>query len=124
MLSPDRFLPILESSGLIHSAGEWVISTACRQLAAWQRRFELPDLSIAINISPQQLMHRRIVDIVKKSLADTMLDPGCIELEICDGEMMQQREIERENLRRLRKLGVRLSLDHFGTRDVSFEVHR
>ena len=121
LLPPARFLPILESSGLIHSAGEWVIATACRQLAAWQRRFELPDLSIAINLSPQQLLHNRLVEVVSKSLADTALDPGCVELEICDGDVVQQRAAELETLRRLRKLGVRLSLDHFGTRDVSFE---
>jgi diguanylate cyclase (GGDEF)-like protein len=121
LLPPARFLPILESSGLIHSAGEWVIDTACRQLAAWQRRFELPDLSIAINLSPQQLIHKRLVDVVSKSLADTTLDPGCVELEVCDGDLVQKRETERDVLRQLRKLGVRLSLDHFGTRDVSFE---
>ena len=121
LLAPARFLPILESSGLIHSAGEWVIETACRQLASWQRRFELSDLSIAINLSPQQLMHKRLVDVVSKALADTALDPGCIELEICDGEMVQKREAEYVTLKALRKLGVRLSLDHFGTRDVSFE---
>ena len=121
LLPPARFLPILESSGLILSAGEWVIETACRQLAGWQRRFELPDLSIAINLSPQQLVHQRLVDVIKRSLADTMLDPGCIELEICGGDNVQQRSSERETLRRLRKLGVRLSLDHFGTREVSFE---
>ena len=121
LLPPARFLPILESSGLIHSAGEWVIATACRQLAAWQHRFELPDLSIAINLSPQQLLHNRLVEVVSKSLADTALDPGCVELEICDGDVMQQRSAELETLRKLRKLGVRLSLDHFGTRDVSFE---
>jgi diguanylate cyclase (GGDEF)-like protein len=121
LLPPARFLPILESSGLIHSAGEWVIATACRQLAAWQRRFELPDLSIAINLSPQQLLHNRLVEVVSKSLADTALDPGCIELEISDGDVVQQRAAELETLRSLRKLGVRLSLDHFGTRDVSFE---
>lgn len=121
LLSPDRFLPILESSGLIHSAGEWVIETACRQLATWQRQFELPDLSVAINLSPQQLMHRRLIDVVSKTLADTALDPGCIEFEICEGEIVQKREAEQSILRALRKLGVRLSLDHFGTRDVSFE---
>jgi diguanylate cyclase (GGDEF)-like protein len=121
LLPPARFLPILESSGLIHSAGEWVIATACRQLASWQRRFELPDLSIAINLSPQQLIHKRLVSVVSKALADTALDAGCVELEVCDGDLVQQREAEREVLRQLRKLGVRLSLDHFGTRDVSFE---
>ncbi len=121
LLPPARFLPILESSGLIHSAGEWVIATACRQLAAWQRHFELPDLSISINLSPQQLIHNRLVDVIAKSLADTALDPGCIELEIGDGDIVRKRSAELDILRQLRKLGVRLSLDHFGTRDVSFE---
>ena len=121
LLPPSRFLPILESSGLIHSAGEWVIGTACRQLASWQRRFELPDLSISINLSTQQLVHKRLVDVIKKTLADTALDPGCIELEIGDGELVGKRSVEMETLHALRKLGVRLSLDHFGTGDVSFE---
>src|SRR5210317_690337 len=121
LLPPARFLPILESSGLIHSAGEWVIATACRQLAGWQQRFELPDLSIAINLSPQQLVHRRLVDVVAKTLDDTMLDPGCIELEIGEGDVVRMRQAELETLRALRKLGVLLSRDNFGTREVSFE---
>ena len=120
LLPPARFLPILESSGLIHSAGEWVLDTACRQLASWQHQFELPDLAMAINLSPQQLVHGRLVDAVTKSLVDTTLDPGCVELEIGDGDIVRGRSTELETLQGLRKLGVRLSLDHFGTRDVSF----
>ena len=121
LLPPARFLPILEASGLIHSAGEWVIQTACRQLAGWQRRFELPDLSIAINVSQQQLVHRRLAEAVAESLDNNALDPGCIELEIGGGDIVRRRAAEMETLKALRKLGVRLSLDHFGTRDVSFE---
>ena len=121
LLPPARFLPILDSSGLIHSAGEWIIAAACRQLAAWQRQFELPDLSIAINLSAKQLLHQRLVDAVSETIANSALDPGCIEFEIGDGEIVRQRRKELETLRSLRKLGVRISLDHFGTRDVSFE---
>jgi EAL domain-containing protein (putative c-di-GMP-specific phosphodiesterase class I) len=122
LLAPARFLPILESSGLIHSAGEWVIETACRQLAGWQRKFELPDLSIAINVSPQQLKHHHLVDVVARALDNSALDAGCIELEIGEGAMVRGRNGEAETLRGLRKLGVRLSLDRFGVRDVSFET--
>ena len=121
LLPPARFLPILESSGLIHSAGEWIIDTACRQLAAWQRQFELPDLSLALNLSPQQLIHHRLVDAVKTTLANTAIDPGCLEFEISDGAIVRKRSAEIGTLQGLRKLGVRISLDHFGTRDVSFE---
>jgi diguanylate cyclase (GGDEF)-like protein len=120
LLPPARFLPILESSGLIHSAGEWVIDTACRQLAGWQRRHELPDLAMAINLSPPQLLYGRLVDAVSRSLANSSLDPGCIELEICNGDLVRSRSTELETLEGLRALGVRLSLDHFGTHDVSF----
>jgi diguanylate cyclase (GGDEF)-like protein/PAS domain S-box-containing protein len=121
LLPPARFVPILESSGLIHSAGEWVIETACRQLAAWQQQFEMPDLSISINVSPQQLAQRRLVESVSRALDNTALDPGCIELEIDDGNARRRRDAELETLKGLRKLGIRLSLDHFGTRDMSFE---
>jgi diguanylate cyclase (GGDEF)-like protein/PAS domain S-box-containing protein len=120
LLPPARFLAILESSGLIHSAGEWVINTACRQLASWQHQFELPDLSIAINLSQQQLKQGRLVKAVAKALSDTALDPGCIEFEIGDGYIVGQRSAELQTLHGVRALGVRLSLDHFGTRDVSF----
>jgi EAL domain-containing protein (putative c-di-GMP-specific phosphodiesterase class I) len=61
------------------------------------------------------------VDVVSKTLSDTMLDPGCIELEIGGGDVVRKRITELETLRGLRKLGVRLSLDQFGKRDVSFE---
>ncbi len=81
----------------------------------------MPDLSIAINLSAQQLMHERLVEAVADSLANTALDPGCIELEIGDGDIISQRTVELETLKNLRKLGIRLSLDHFGTRDISFE---
>ena len=120
LLQPARFLSILESSGLIHSTGEWVIDTACRQLAGWQHQFELPDLSMAINLSQQQLMHGRLVEAVSRSLSNTTLDPGCIELEIGDVDIMSKRSAEVQTLHGLRELGVRLSLDHFGIGDVSF----
>lgn len=120
LLPPARFLSILEGSGLIHSAGEWVIDTACRQLAAWQHQFELPDLAMAINLSRQQLMHGRLVEAVSKSLENTALDPGCIEFEIGDSDIVSRQSSELETLQSLRKLGVRLSLDHFGTGDLSF----
>jgi diguanylate cyclase (GGDEF)-like protein len=120
LLAPARFLPILESSGLIHSTGEWTVNTACRQLASWQHRFELPDLSLAINLSSQQLKQGRLVATVAAAISDNALDAGCLEFEISDGNIVRQRSAELETLHGLRALGVRLSLDHFGTRDVSF----
>ena len=120
LLAPSRFLTILESTGLIHSAGEWATETACRQLASWQHQFEMPDLAMAINLSQQQLLHGRLLESVERVLKDTGIDPGCLELEISEGDIVRNRSAELDTLHGLRKLGVRLSLDHFGTRDVSF----
>jgi EAL domain-containing protein (putative c-di-GMP-specific phosphodiesterase class I) len=75
---------------------------------------------MAINLSTQQLLHGSLVEAVSRSLANTSLDAGCIELEICNGDLVQSRSAELETLHGLRALGVRLSLDHFGTHDVSF----
>ncbi|MEO0997803.1 MAG: EAL domain-containing protein [Pseudomonadota bacterium] len=120
LLAPARFLAILESSGLIHSVGEWVIDEACRQLSSWQQRYNQPDLSVTVNLSPQQLTGARLVDAVAKSLADTALDPGCLELEVGEATLSDRRSGPIEALAGLRGLGVRVSVDHFGTRDISF----
>ncbi len=120
LLAPARFLPILESSGLIHSAGEWVVNTACRQLAAWQHQFEIPDLAMAVNISAQQLSQGRLATAVSNAIADAGLDPGCLELEIGDGSIIGERAEELKTLQALRKVGVQLSLGHFGVGEVSF----
>lgn len=120
LLAPERFLPILESSGLIHSAGEWVINTACRQLASWQHQYDAPDLSMSVNLSPQQLSHGRLTTAVSSAIADAGLDAGCLELEIGDGSIIGERTEELKTLQELRAIGVQLSLGHFGVGDVSF----
>ncbi|MEJ2603924.1 MAG: EAL domain-containing protein [Gammaproteobacteria bacterium] len=119
LLAPDRFLPILESSGLIHSVGEWVIARAAAQLKAWQGQFGLPDLTVAVNLSASQVSQGRIVDAVKKALSDTDLDPGCLELEILTSGMAHGRRMPMHVMDELHALGVRISLDRFGTQDVS-----
>ncbi len=121
LLAPERFLNILKGSGLIHSAGIWTIETATRQLASWQRQFEMPDLTISVNLSADQLKHDRLADVVKKTLTDTAIDPGCLELEITNSKIVADREEQRETLKALRELGIRLSLDHFGVSEMSFE---
>ena len=67
-------------------------------------------------------MHQRLIDAVSEALANTAIDPGCLEFEIGDGDIVRKRTTELNTLAGLRKLGVRISLDHFGTTDVSFET--
>ncbi len=119
LLAPDRFLPILESSGLIHSVGEWVVASATAQLKAWQGQFGLPDLTVAVNLSTSQVSDGRIVEAVKKALSNADLDPGCLELEVLTPGMAHGRRMPLHVMDELHALGVRISLDRFGTQDVS-----
>lgn len=121
MLNPSRFLPILETSGLIHSVGEWVIDQACRQLHAWQERYDQHDLTMTVNLSPQQLLRGNLVDAVETTLTNTTIDPGCLELEVGEAVLSDRRNNAMEMLNQLRNLGIRVSVDHFGTRDVSIK---
>lgn len=120
LLPPSRFLALLESSGLIHSVGEWIVRTVCAQLHAWQQRYPVPDLTITINLSPLQLEDGRLPLVVQRAISDFNLDPGCLEFELGDGADSLRRPRSLETLQALRKLGVGVSLDHFGTHDISF----
>ena len=122
LLPPVRFLSLLESSGLIHSVGEWTINTACAQLAAWQRRYPQPDLTITINLSPQQLEGGRLPQVVAQAVSDHAIDPGCLEFELGDGAESLQRPRVLETVQALRRIGVGVSLDHFGTHDISISA--
>ncbi|MEL7022347.1 MAG: EAL domain-containing protein [Pseudomonadota bacterium] len=120
LLPPARFLSLLESSGLIHSVGEWVVRTVCAQLHAWQQRYPVPDLTVTINLSPLQLEDGRLTEVVANAIGDFGLDPGCLEFELGDGADSLRRPKSLESLQALRALGVGVSLDHFGTHDISF----
>ncbi|MEO0576136.1 MAG: EAL domain-containing protein [Pseudomonadota bacterium] len=120
LLPPARFLSLLESSGLIHSVGQWVIRSVCAQLHSWQQRYQVPDLTVSINLSPMQLANEQLVPFVEQCIADYHLDPGCLEFELGDGAQCLQRPREIQTLKALRKIGVGIVLDHFGTHDISF----
>jgi diguanylate cyclase (GGDEF)-like protein len=114
LISPDRFIPALEQSGLIVGVGEWILHTACEQNAAWQSS-GMPPLRVAVNISPHQLKCADIVATVTKVLADTGLDPRWLELEITEGTLLEGGEATRSVFKDLHEMGVRISVDDFGT---------
>jgi diguanylate cyclase (GGDEF)-like protein/PAS domain S-box-containing protein len=114
LISPDRFIPALEQSGLIVGVGEWILHTACAQNAAWQAS-GMPPLRVAVNISPHQLKCADVVATVTKVLAETELDPRWLELEITEGTLLEGGENTRSVFRDLHEMGVRISVDDFGT---------
>ena len=114
LVSPGKFIPLAEETGLIVPIGEWVLKTACAQNKAWQLA-GLPPLRIAINLSARQFQQSNLVSMVAKVLSETKLNPNYLELEITETTIMQNVEFAREALQEFQKMGVHISMDDFGT---------
>jgi len=110
IVPPDQFIPLAEESGLILRVGEWVLQTACREAASWER-----PLSVAVNVSAVQLRNTRFADLVHEVLAATGLSPRRLELEITETALVQDKARALSTLGRLKALGVRIAMDDFGT---------
>ncbi len=116
LLEPADFLAIAEETGLIVPIGAWVLHEACSQTARWCA--ELPSdapLSVAVNLSAQQLLDPELVSIVDSVLSATRLDPALLTLEVNETVLVENRETVTEVLRRLSERGVRIGIDDFGT---------
>ena len=114
LLSPAQFIPKLEELGLIVEVGRWVLRTACRQAAEWQRNGFRP-IRVAVNVSSQQFYQGNIVDTVATVLRETKLDPKYLELELTESQTLDDSEATINIMLSLKRLGVSLSLDDFGT---------
>jgi len=110
---PLDIIPILEHSGLIIEAGEYLIQRACRQLKKWQQENHL--LHFALNISARQLLYSNIVETVSKAIEETGCDPQYLELEITESVIMADVKTALNKLMGLEALGVKIAIDDFGT---------
>lgn len=107
---PGEFIPMAEESGLIVEMGEWILREACREAASWPN-----PLQVAVNLSPAQFMHGDMVGLLHSILLETGLQPSRLELEITEGVLIEDFERGLALLRRLKALGVRISMDDFGS---------
>jgi diguanylate cyclase (GGDEF)-like protein/PAS domain S-box-containing protein len=107
---PEQFIPVAEESGIILPLGEWVLREACKEAATWP----LP-LKVAVNLSPAQFKHRDLAGLVAAVLQETQFDPDRLELEITESIILQDTEATFATLRRLKEMGVHISMDDFGT---------
>ena len=114
LVAPAEFIPLLEETGLIVPAGEWVFHTACEQLRAWHAA-GWPALRMAVNLSPRQFQASGLAIMVERGLATTGCDPGLIELEITENLLLRHGAATLDALDALRALGVRMAIDDFGT---------
>jgi diguanylate cyclase (GGDEF)-like protein/PAS domain S-box-containing protein len=113
-VSPSRFIPIAEETGLIIPITEWVLKTACRQNKAWQDA-GYPPIDVGVNISAKQFQQGKVIETVMSVLDETGLLPQYLDLEITEGTLMHNLEVATSTLEQLRKMGVHISIDDFGT---------
>jgi EAL domain-containing protein (putative c-di-GMP-specific phosphodiesterase class I) len=123
LISPARFIPVAEDSGIILTLGEWALRESCRQAQLWRDQ-GLLDVCVSVNVSAVQLRQTDFVHIVAQVLADTGLPPANLELELTESVIMQETESTLEKLRELETLGVKVAIDDFGTGHSSLSYLR
>ena len=114
LISPARFIPVAEESGLIVPIGEWVLCEACREAAKWQSMGKT-DLVVAVNLSALQFKRGDIEQSVIRALAESGLNPSQLELELTESILVSDTEKVLATVIRLKHLGIKLSIDDFGT---------
>jgi diguanylate cyclase (GGDEF)-like protein/PAS domain S-box-containing protein len=114
-ISPLEFIHLAEETNLIFPLGQWVIETACQQLAAWANRPDMRHLTIAVNVSAKQFRQPNFVDDVRATLAGTGANPHRLELELTESLLVEDVEGVIAKMTALKALGVGFSLDDFGT---------
>jgi EAL domain-containing protein (putative c-di-GMP-specific phosphodiesterase class I) len=114
LVYPAQFIPFAEETGLIVPIGEWVLRHACAQNKAWQDQ-GLPPVAIAVNMSARQCEQPDVEEVVSRALRDSGLEPRYLELEITESLSMANPEQSVPLMQRLKRIGVALSIDDFGT---------
>ncbi len=113
-ISPAEFIPLAERVGLIAAIDEFVMRTACTQVAFWRKQ-ELPDLRVALNLSAVEMHDQILADRISRILVETRLPAQAVELEITESLMVGDMDVALLSLNRLKQLGVSIALDDFGT---------
>ena len=113
LVSPLKFIPLLEETGMIIDVGDWVLKTTCRQIKAWTNG--LSHLSLAVNLSPSQFRHEYLATTVENTIRELGIAPERLTLEVTESTFMKDHDFAISVLRRLKSIGVSISIDDFGT---------
>ena len=114
MIPPDQFIPIAEDTGLIIEIGQWILETACLQLKEWLDD-GLPLQQVSVNISARQFMDDGFMKTVEDALDNAGLPPHNLEIEITESMLIGDINRIELQLKRLKKMGIKVALDDFGT---------
>lgn len=113
-ISPGKFIPLAESTGMIIPMGEWVLRTVCKQINKWLKT-GFPFVRVAINISARQLMDENLVEMLQKTTSEFDIDPSFLELELTESTFIKNIDEAKKILDSIKALGMRLAIDDFGT---------
>lgn len=114
VISPAKFIPLAEETGLIVPIGEWVLQTACQQVQQW-KTLGYSNLRISVNLSGRQFTQPSLRQMLVNSLQQWNFDPEFLELELTESTVVQNPEAAIVTMKALKALGVKLALDDFGT---------
>ncbi|WP_114950974.1 putative bifunctional diguanylate cyclase/phosphodiesterase [Sphingosinicella terrae] len=109
-ISPAKFIPIAEETGMLGRIGEWVLRTACLEAASWPA-----EISVAVNVSPRQLRDPGFIVTLVSALTQARLEPKRLELEVTETVFLELSDATQKMLQQIQSLGVGLAMDDFGT---------
>jgi len=115
LVSPFKFIPIAENSGLIIAIGTWVLETACKQLSIWQENPKTREWVLAVNVSAKQFAQDDFLMIVKNSIEMYSIHPNRLKIELTESLLADDFEAMVQKMQKLRELGIQISIDDFGT---------
>ena len=119
LLGPNVFIPLAEKTGLIVSIGYWVMEEACRQIRQWEKTKKMY-FPISINLSAIQIEQNKLIERIHRNLIQYQVKPQNLIIEVTESTAMHQIDSSIEVFQKIRDLGVRLSIDDFGTGHSSF----
>ena len=113
LVSPVKFIPMLEETGMIIDVGKWVLQTACEQIRSWNH--EMAALPVSVNLSLSQFRHEFLAETVENTIKACGIEPGRLTLEITESIFMEDQDFTIAVLKRLKSIGVSIAIDDFGT---------
>jgi EAL domain-containing protein (putative c-di-GMP-specific phosphodiesterase class I) len=122
LISPDKFIPLAEESDLILLIGNWVLETACMQLKIWSESEDTEHFQLAVNVSARQFSHPNFVSDVIRLINETGINPMRLKLELTESMAVNNLKETIEKMNTLREIGVRFSMDDFGTGHSSLSI--
>ncbi len=115
LVSPDKFIPIAEETGMIIPIDRWVMREACRQMHDWQTKFPTYDsMTISVNLSSKHIAQPDLVEYIEETLSETGLNGDFLKLEITESALLENNDYTIQVFNQLQELGIQIQIDDFG----------